>query len=496
MSLFQKMMISGVAMLLAWPMGMMSAPGYEIRCTLHPVANRQVVFGHYFGSDKRLAVDDTLQTDRQGVFTIQGDGALPQGMYFLYIPNRIKIDFLIGEDQHFQLITDTLDVTGKTRFSGSAENDLFYEYNRYNQAKYTEYRDLSVALAKADAARKPAIRESMQRLAADKNSYIEQLKKKTPNTLLYKILSAITEPEIPEAPKDASGRVTDEQFQAKWFKAHFFDHFDLSDSSLLRTPFYENQLLSYFSQCVSSHPDSINKEVDLILNKVKPYPEVFRYNLITLWNHFVNSNLMGMDGVWVHMAETWYLPYGTWLTEKDRKSIGEEVEKKKYSLIGQTAPPMEMLMVLPADHFKLARVDSLARKDLHAGTMMEDFRKQISSPFTVILFWDVTCSHCQEVILKLHDAYPRLKAMGASVLTVQVLISESGKTRWADYVNEHALYEWTNAWSPYSADYGKFYDTTLVPIIYVLDKNKKIIGKQLQPEQLEDFLKFQLRQNP
>ena len=65
---------------------------------------------------------------------------------------------------------------------------------------------------------------------------------------------------------------------------------------------------------------------------------------------------------------------------------------------------------------------------------------------------------------------------------------EDGKVKWTDFVNEHKLYNWINAWNPYSYDYKIKYDILSTPQIYLLDKNKKIIAKKIAVEQVEDII--------
>jgi len=60
-------------------------------------------------------------------------------------------------------------------------------------------------------------------------------------------------------------------------------------------------------------------------------------------------------------------------------------------------------------------------------------------------------------------------------------------------IQEYKIQEWTNVWDPtYNSNFRKLYDVTTTPIIYILDKNKKIIAKRLDVESSVKFLKAQL----
>ncbi|TAN14763.1 MAG: hypothetical protein EPN37_11300 [Chitinophagaceae bacterium] len=49
--------------------------------------------------------------------------------------------------------------------------------------------------------------------------------------------------------------------------------------------------------------------------------------------------------------------------------------------------------------------------------------------------------------------------------------------------------DWVNAWDPdNSTNYRRLYDVYMTPVVYLLDKNKRILAKQLDVQQMNDFL--------
>jgi hypothetical protein len=91
---------------------------------------------------------------------------------------------------------------------------------------------------------------------------------------------------------------------------------------------------------------------------------------------------------------------------------------------------------------------------------------------------------------ELYKIYERtLKNLGVEVLAISTLFGEDGKIKWVDFVNEHRLYDWMNAWNPYSYDFKLRYDVLTTPQIYILDENKKILAKRISPDQVEEIIK-------
>ena len=52
-------------------------------------------------------------------------------------------------------------------------------------------------------------------------------------------------------------------------------------------------------------PDSINAEVDNMIEKVKNTPELFKYTVWYLTYTYEVSNIMGMDAVFVHLVDNY-----------------------------------------------------------------------------------------------------------------------------------------------------------------------------------------------
>jgi thiol-disulfide isomerase/thioredoxin len=244
--------------------------------------------------------------------------------------------------------------------------------------------------------------------------------------------------------------------------------------------------MTYLTKVIPQVPDSLIPEIDFLIEKSRADSNLFRYMLITLFNYYGKSNIMGMDAVQVHIAEKYYLPESWWSDAKFRAELKDRIEKTKPLLIGNTAPEIE-LMSVPADHFRAAATDTALRKNPHVGTRFT--LSQIKSKYLVLVFWEADCGHCQVVVPELYKIYEKsLQPLGVNVLAVSTLFGEDGKVKWVNFVNDHRLYGWINAWNPYSYDFKLKYDIMATPQIFILDENKKILAKRIGPEQVEEIL--------
>jgi thiol-disulfide isomerase/thioredoxin len=236
---------------------------------------------------------------------------------------------------------------------------------------------------------------------------------------------------------------------------------------------------------VPQHPDSLIVAVDFLLQGSRENEELYRYMLITLFNHFAESKFIGMDAVYFHIAEFYYIPDATWSSAEFLNTLKENLEKNKPTLIGQTAPNLIMRQV-PDEHFGMAAEDTTIKKDPHIG---QDFLiHDVQAEYTILYFWEADCGHCQKATPILYDIYTRLKDKDVKVISVHVINSVEGKEKWVDFVNEHQLFGWINCWSPYSNEFRNLYNLQSYPQLFVLDRDKKIIAKRVTPEQAEGIL--------
>lgn len=236
-------------------------------------------------------------------------------------------------------------------------------------------------------------------------------------------------------------------------------------------------------------PDSIIKYVDMIIDNVKGNDELFRYLLVTFFNEYASSQVMGQDAVFVHISEKYYIPYATWATKDYIEKLKKEVAKKKPNLIGNIAPNLKLVEV-PSDHFMVARTDTALKSNPYVGNNINLL--DIKAKYLLIIFWEADCGHCKKAMPLLYDSiYPLIKDKGVKILAIHMISSIEGKRKWVDFVNEHNMYDWINAWSPYSYEYKDLYDVYTTPVIYILDENKKIIAKRIGPEQAAEIINFE-----
>jgi thiol-disulfide isomerase/thioredoxin len=110
----------------------------------------------------------------------------------------------------------------------------------------------------------------------------------------------------------------------------------------------------------------------------------------------------------------------------------------------------------------------------------------VQAAYTVLYFYNPECGACAEITPQVHKVYQEYKNKGVQVFAVYV---DRAKKVWMEYVMENKYFDWINVWdADETADiYGK-YDLHAIPMIYLLDKDKVIVERDLLPSKLELWL--------
>ncbi len=447
---------------------------YQITVTIKPCKNQYVYLGYYYGKLKALADSAMLNSSSTGVFKGK---KLPGGIYFLVSSKKeILFELLLDKQQHFSISADTANLPNSVVFTGSEDNTLFQTYSKNiavrGQEINTLVKEFQTAGSRADSNR---ISEKLQGLNKQMQQYRNDLEMKFPASLLAALFRSMKEPVVPAADQQP-GKKYDSLFAYKYYKQHYWDGFSFTDDRMLRTPIFEPRLEKYYKELVVPEPDSINKEIDAMLLRSKSNKEMYKYLLTHFVQKYINPEFMGQDAVFVHLFEKYInnVPEVDWFTEKYSKYMFERAYSLMANLIGQPASNMEMN-------------DTLGKLRPLYG---------VEAPFTVLCFWDPTCSHCKEMVPRLDSMYQhKWKALGVKVYGVMV---DGGKEAWLNYIRENKLADWIHVYETTEQreaisaagkpSYKQLYDVYQTPVLYLLDNQKRIIAKKLTYQQIDEVI--------
>jgi thiol-disulfide isomerase/thioredoxin len=483
MNITKKILLT--ALLLLGLKSLSFAEGYEIKVKIIGIKDTNIILGHHFAGS--MYPDDTIKIDKNGVGIFKGKKSYPQGMYFIFLPGKNYFDIIIGENQKFGVENDTNNLFKKIKFSGSKENQIFYDYQYFLSDKREAIKKLQDERKNAKTeAEKSKITEEMKSIDKEVRNYRDKLVSEGGNLFVSRFIKATQDIDVPEPPKDAKGNIIDSFFQYHYYRNHYFDNIDISDPRMLRTPVYEEKIMTFIDKVIPQTPDSICLAVDMLIAKSRTSPELFRYMLASLFNHYGQSQIMGFDAIALYIADKYYIKEATWADTASIRKLKDQVIKRTPINIGKIAPDIRLVFVQP-EHFKAAADSLPLKKNPYVGGFFN--LSDIKNDYIILYFWEADCGHCKKSTPLLYDIYTnKLKQKNVAVIAISLLFGEDGKVKWVDFVNEHKLYDWINAWNPYDYKFKEIYDVATTPSIYILDKNRRIIAKRIGAEQCEEII--------
>ncbi|HXA01669.1 MAG TPA: redoxin domain-containing protein [Cytophagaceae bacterium] len=445
-------------------------PAYSIKIKVKGLKDTVVYLAYHYGDKQYLK--DTARIDSKGLFIFDGKEALPGGIYMAVLPDKRYFEFIVSE-QFFSLETDTADYVRHMKVTGSAENKLFYGYLQYLYPKGRAIDSLRKQLAKAKIkSDSTAIITQMENIDKDIINYRKDIVKNHPQTFVAKIYNSMDIVQPTQEEKDVAKARKDSLFEFNFYKAHFFDHIDFTDDRIIRTPIFHQKIKEYMSNLTVPTVDSINKSADYLATKAKGNKELFKYVVWYVTTTYETSNLMGSDGVFVHMVEKYYkTKQAYWVDTATLKKIIERADILKPLLIGKNMPNVTLWDSLDYPHTLYS----------------------MKARYTIAYFWDPNCGHCQKETPKLYDLYKKYASKGVDVYAVNI---DREPKDWKKYVREHKL-NWMNVMDNHlSCNFRIQYDIYSTPVIYLLDEKKKIIAKRIGVEQLDEILDSYINNKP
>lgn len=509
--------------------------GYEINIKIKELKNQPLILGHYFASGKNTLVDDTVMINSSGEATFKSDKKLTGGMYFLYYPGHLH-DVLVTGDQHFSIETDTMDFVGNAVIKNSLDNQLLYDYQKFRAKKFQQQKDIQEQMKTAGNDQKKKLQKELEKINEEMKAEMDKIIKNHPESFFSKFLIAAQDVEVPDEFKDEDGKLIESKYfeYMKYYEDHYFDNFDYSDPQLLNTPIYDNKIKKYLELIERQNPvDSIIPIVDELLANSRNTPEMFRYMLISVHNHYAQSQMMCMDKVFVHIAKNYYIPEADWSDADYIQKLKNQVRRKQNIFCFDKAPELKMTK-LPEnkeavkdlrEKLKTTRQKGMQKKKAYdakkkAGNstaqdsmkLNNDFfytfqeyeqnieeyvsLQQVDANYTLLWFWEPSCSHCAKATPMLAEFHEKLKGNDFQVYAVfiQAFIIDWDKyTRhideWLEFVIKHNMTDIINTWDVHhESRFREFYDISGTPVAFLLDKDKKIIAKKMGIVQAEDIL--------
>ena len=442
-----------------------------------------VYLAHYYGA--KLFYNDTAVADASGTVTFEGKPFDEGGKYAVVMPGPRYFEFLMV-DEPMEFKTSASNPTGDLEVIQSKENDVFYSYMEFIREK-REARKPFDAVLQDSTATPEAVEEARAGVAAlteEVNEYQYYLTNDPRNFLFGKYLNMVTEPQVPEAPDSVENAAL---WQYLWYRNHYWDRVDFSDPRLVRDGAFDSMVSRYWSKVLPQIPDTMIAEAHGLLAKTLETDnrDMFKYILHHMTYASESSKIMCMDKVFVNLVNAYYRTGQVdWLEDEQLQKILERADDLKHSLCGNRPPDI-----------------TLPDLDQNEWVSLHD----IEAKYTVLCIWESTCGHCKKEMPKLQRIYDEWAPRGLEIFAIgndfepepwQKFIRDKGFTDWINVSDNPLINAQDSATALIyggvtnieSLNFRTTFDVYATPKLFLLDKDKKIIAKQVGAVQLAEIL--------
>lgn len=422
-----------------------------VSATFFDVPQQKVYLNAFTGLYYEVLDSVMMSQDKR----VEFNTPMKKGMYMLETEYGNSVDFLY-DDAPVKMIVKDIDEKNTIEFIGSQTNNDWRNYLIFKEQTHNSLNLL-----------KPILREYDK----DSEFYIKSLNEyqqlqdefvSFTDSLMLHDNYASTLIRVDRFP--SINLKDDFKKQRNDMIANFFNDVDFNDVSLIPTDVLTNKIFDFLS--IQLTPNQTDDQIimslilasDNVLQRTTVNFEMYKFVFQFLIETY---NEMQLSDVVDYMTR---IPYS-----EDIECTDEQYQ--------------ELLSI--AEFNSRARIGSIAKNISGKTIFDEEFSLyEIENDYTIIFFWSYTCDHCRENIVQLKsflDENPNFSLVSVSVKGDLKKIKNIVKKNKVDGFFYHDGLEWE---CPFVSDYG----VTATPSFYLLDKDKKIIYKPFDFNELINFV--------
>lgn len=214
---------------------------------------------------------------------------------------------------------------------------------------------------------------------------------------------------------------------------HFWDGIEAFDGPTDENPFVAAQIDFYFDKLVAPLPDSITLEIDRLVERTNYNTDLRDFILWHLLEKYSHPEYMSQDQVFVYLYDQYFSQLEIKdLNEVNLALIREKAERLRRLALFNIAPNIQL-----NDSVNLQSVES---------------------EYIVLFFYDHDCDVCQQEMRDLDSVV----AQHPEIMVLAIDMNPEGS----------------------GSELIGLYDIETTPLIYVLDRDKRIIAKKIQARQI------------
>ncbi len=415
----------------------------------------------YYGSE--LSEDASAPVNEQGDFKFEITNMLQQGLYKIGIDKKNAASIVVSGEEEMSIKADYGQLkVDKITVTNSRENEayrvLLNEWNRM-AGKMVSLNIEKSQISTVDPffrQKTKAIEEKVRLIFQEHNVNLLYIKDTYKDTFMSDVLVNLSLIPLRTDHPDIKDRYDNER---AFMHDYFFEFIDFGDVRMIHTPFLAKKYFTYLDQYTHHTAEGLKDSVDLMLTKSEANSAVREFTLEYLIDAFNNKGLPKLAD---YIVDNYVEGCGKPLSER----TVEKIESLKRLRVGQIAP-------------------EIVSKDTDGKTIA--LSSLIGRGVLMVYFWASWCEGCESENPNVERLYNKFKDRGLDIYAVAL---DSDKTKWLKAIKKHQ-FTWTNVSDlrEWESEAVEAYNVNRTPTIYLLNKEGRIMAKNLRGKELEMKLK-------
>ena len=417
---------------------------------------------------------DTVDFNAQGTARFQRDSAIQEGLYFLVFPDgQSFVQLLVADDLEFTINTDVADPLGNMTVDGSTNCQALLESIRFENEIQDKLNGLERQLSGLDPsdARHGQITAQREKVIQERVAGVEALIDQYEGHFFSVFKRSGQNPEakdfyLPDGSLDA-------QRQLRVYLSEYWDNVDFSDGRLIWTPVFHNKLKRYITEMLPQNGDTLNHYANLLTDKTLKTPDLFKYTVTFIANTYRDGNIMDWEKVYSNIIMK-YVTHDRayWVDSIEIDRLRRQTIPMRSSALGNVAP-------------------DITCNDIDGNPIRLN---DLKDPIIIVFIYNPTCDHCIEETPELIEFYNQWHQQGIEIYAISF---NAERSEYEEYMNtfrppwKYNLFDQNN-----DSGFAFRYQVDHTPEIYVINEDRKIIGKNLKVAQIPTILeRNRLNQN-
>ena len=449
-------------------------PGCFVEFQSDSYKNKSFYLASHFGKYQTLL--DSVNADSDGKLIFKNKKKYVSGIYMLLNNSKeIEFEFLMDDVQQFK-IEPNIVTPSKTKIYNSQQNIDFRDFTIFLESKRSQLELLQESIKTTENPKdKFEFQNKIKSVENEIENYKQNYRLSHSNTLA--LLFKLTQPIDDFSSLAKNQKLTTKKDSILYLKNNYFEGIDFKDSRLLRNPFLEQKLSNYFDVFVPNTVNSITEEIIKLLDDaISTESETFKYMSLRFMDLYITPKQMGFDRIFLNLYDTYFKNQTyEWLPLAQKELFDSKARLLENNQIGSKAKELFM-----------NSIDNKRR-----------YLYDLSAEYIVLVFWDPTCGHCQTEIPRINRLHKN-EWKNFNHLIYAVNINTEVKTEWEKFISTHHLNSWHHVsptsvvsgnYSQEDVDYQTLYNIEQTPVFYLLDRDKTIIGKDIDPQNYLKLIK-------